>query len=217
MYQQDNFAFAKVWDGRLTELHHVPGAQFQAQPQDIVEIMIACFLTPQEVTLLETTCMRKILKTLKDGARWVMMVGPHYQSHCLPPLDRIEANTSDRMCLSFQIRPCKTSVQAMHLVNLFMYHDKLIAQAYEGAGWAFPVETYEDTFMTRVHFQGFEILQRTHFPPNAPHHVELENSLTPNWLPPAEVLGLVHIANITLANPQQLRLIRQLCLAPEIT
>ena len=46
---------------------------------------------------------------------------------------------------------------------------------------------YEDTFMTRVHFQGFEILWRTQFPPNAPHHVELENSLTPNWLPP-EVL-----------------------------
>ena len=69
-----------------------------------------------------------------------------------------------------------------------MYHDESIAQAYEGAGWAFPVETLEDTFMTHVHFQGFEILQCTHFPPNFPHHVDLENSLTPNWLPPAEVL-----------------------------
>ena len=69
-----------------------------------------------------------------------------------------------------------------------MYHDELIAQAYEGAGWAFPVEMLEDTFMTRVHFQGFEILWRTHFPLNFPHHVDLENSLTPNGLPPAGVL-----------------------------
>ena len=76
----------------------------------------------------------------------------------------------------------------MHLVNSFMYHDESITQAYEGAGWAFPVEMLEDTFMTRIHFQGFEILQHTHFPLNFPHHVDLENSLTPNWLPPAEVL-----------------------------
>ena len=116
------------------------------------------------------------------------MVGPHFQSHCLPPLDIPEANTSDRMCLPFQIRPCETRVQSMHLVNSFMYHDESIAQAYEGAGRAFPVEMYEDTFMTRVHFQGFEILRRTHFPPTAPHHVELENSLTLNWLPPVNVL-----------------------------
>ena len=35
-----------------------------------------------------------------------------------------------------------------------MYHDESITQAYEGAGWAFPVEMLEDTFMTQVHFQG---------------------------------------------------------------
>ena len=46
----------------------------------------------------------------------------------------------------------------MHLVNSFMYHDESIAQVYESAGWAFPAETLEDTFMTHVHFQGFEIL-----------------------------------------------------------
>ena len=148
----------------------------------------ACFLTPQEVTLPETAHTWKVLETLEDGAWWVMMVGPHYQSHHLPLLDWTEANTSDCMCLPFQIRPCETRAQAMHLVNSFMYHDKLITQAYEGASWAFLVETYEDTFMKRVHFQGFEILQQTHFPPNAPHHVELENSLTSNWLPPAGVL-----------------------------
>ena len=86
------------------------------------------------------------------------MVGPHYQSHCLPLLNPLEANTSDCMCLPFQIRPCETNVAAMHLINSFMYHDELIAEAYEGAGWAFPVETYYNTLLTRVHHQGFEIL-----------------------------------------------------------
>ena len=121
-YQQDNFTFAKVWDRLQTELHQVPGADFQGPPQDVVEMMFACFLTPWEVTLPETVRTWKVLETL------------------------------------------------------------------EGASWAFPVETYEDTLMMRVHFQGFEILWQTHFPPTAPHCVELENSLTPNWLPPAEVL-----------------------------
>ena len=62
------------------------------------------------------------------------------------------------MCLPFQIRLCKTGAKAMHLVNSFMYCDVSIVQVYEGAGWAFPVKTLKDTFMTRIHFQGFEIL-----------------------------------------------------------
>ena len=148
MYQQDNFTFAKIWDGLQMELHQVPGAEFQGPPQDVVEMMFAQFQTPWEVTLPETIQTWKILKTLKDGVQWVMTVGPHFQSHCIPPLDRTEANTSDHMCLPFQIRPCEIRVQAMHLVNSFMYHDELITQAYEGAGWAFPVEMLEDTFMT---------------------------------------------------------------------
>ena len=110
------------------------------------------------------------------------MVGPHYQSHHLSPLDPLEANTSDCMCLPFQIRPHETNVAAMHLVNLFMYHNKLITKAYEGAGWAFPVKTYYDILLTRVYFQGFKILWHSHFPPNAPHHVELEQSISSNWL-----------------------------------
>ena len=79
--------FAKVWDGRLTELHQVPGAEYQGPPQDVVERRFAHFETPWEVTLLETVRTWKILKTLEDGAQWVMMVGPPFQSHRLPPLD----------------------------------------------------------------------------------------------------------------------------------
>ena len=54
-YQQDNFAFVKVWDGRLTELHQVPEVEYQGVPQDMVEMTFARFLTPWEVTLPETT------------------------------------------------------------------------------------------------------------------------------------------------------------------
>ena len=86
-YQQENFAFAKVWDGRLTELHQVPGVEYQGPPQDVVERTFAHFETPREVTLPETGRTWKILETLEDGAQWVMMVGPHYQSHRLPLLD----------------------------------------------------------------------------------------------------------------------------------
>ena len=55
-YQQENFAFVKVWDGRLTELHQVPGAEYQGPPQDVVERTFARFETPREVTLPETVC-----------------------------------------------------------------------------------------------------------------------------------------------------------------
>ena len=40
-----------------------------------------------------------------------------------------------------------------------------------------------------VHVWQLAICICTHFPPNFPHHVDLEKSLTPNWLPPAEVLN----------------------------
>ena len=69
--------------------------EFQGPPQDMVEMTFAQFQTPWEVTLPETVRSWKILETLKDSAQWVMTVGPHFQSHRLPPLDQIEANTSD--------------------------------------------------------------------------------------------------------------------------
>ena len=67
-YQQDNFAFAKVWDGRLMELHQVPGAEFQGPPQDVVEMTFARLETPRKVTLPEIVRTWKILETLEDSA-----------------------------------------------------------------------------------------------------------------------------------------------------
>ena len=61
----------------------------------------ARFLTPQEVTLPGKVRMWKILETTEDSVRHVDMVGPHFQSHRLPLLDPLKANTSDCMCLPF--------------------------------------------------------------------------------------------------------------------
>jgi hypothetical protein len=68
-----------------------------------------------------------------------------------------------------------------------MYRKEMIAAAYEGASWAFPVETYRSTPHACVYFQGFEILYRMHFPPTLVPSQVLAESLEPNWLPPAEV------------------------------
>ena len=151
MYQQEAFTFAKVWDESRTELHQISGAVYQGPPQDVVEMTFAMFLTPREVTLPEKVHVWRILKMIEDGIQRVVTVGPHFQSHHLPPLDPLEANTSDCMCLPFQIRPWETNVAAMHLVNSFMYHDKSTVEAYEDASWAFPVKTDYDTLLTRVH------------------------------------------------------------------
>ena len=53
----------------------------------------------------------------------------------------------------------------MHLTNSFMYRKETITTAYEGAGWAFPTETYHYTPPLRVYHQVFEITRNAHFPP----------------------------------------------------
>jgi hypothetical protein len=70
-----------------------------------------------------------------------------------------------------------------------MYRKETITAAYEGADWAFPVETYRNTPHTRVHFQGFEILRCMYFPPTLIPSQVLAKSLEPNWLPPVEVMA----------------------------
>ena len=67
MYQQGAFAFAKVWDEVQTEIHQLPGAGYQGPPQDMMEMTFARFLTPREVTLLETVRTWKILETIEDS------------------------------------------------------------------------------------------------------------------------------------------------------
>jgi hypothetical protein len=66
------------------------------------------------------------------------------------------------------------------MINSFMDRREMITATYEGAGWAFPVETYRNTPHTRVHFQGFEIFRSMHFPPTLVPSKVLAESLEPN-------------------------------------
>ena len=83
-YQQENFAFAKVWDRRLTELHQVPGAEYQGPPQDMVERTFARFETPQEVLWLSTP--NSILTDLVVFLLFLYLTRLTYDSHAVSML-----------------------------------------------------------------------------------------------------------------------------------
>ena len=69
------------------------------------------------------------------------------------------------------------------MVNSWSYQYETLGQAYEGTGWAFPSETYEDTEPVCTHYQGFEIICHSpHLTPTLSHYC-MELSLEPNWLP----------------------------------
>ena len=79
------------------------------------------------------------------------------------------------------MQPCETT--ARYTVNSWSYQYETLGQVYEGAGWAFPSETYEDTEPVRTHYQGFEIIHHSpHLTPTLSHYC-MELSLEPNWLP----------------------------------
>jgi hypothetical protein len=118
----------------------------------------------------------------------VPIVGNH-QVRGLPTLEGRELQTACHMVFPFQIRPCETRVRSLQMINSFMYRKEMIAAANEGAGWAFPVETYRNSLHTHVHFQGFEIFHRMHCPPTLVPSKVLDESLEPNWLSPAEVMA----------------------------
>ena len=66
-YQQEAFAVAKVWDESQTELHQVPGAEYQGPSQDVVEMTFTRFLTPRKVTLPEKVRVWRILEMIEGG------------------------------------------------------------------------------------------------------------------------------------------------------
>ena len=80
----------------------------------------------------------------------------------------------------FQVQPCETT--ARYMVNSWSYQYETLGQVYEGARWAFPSETYEDTEPIHTHYQGFEIIRHSlHLTPTFSHY-RMELSLEPNWL-----------------------------------
>jgi hypothetical protein len=189
-YQKDNFAFAKVMDPITTDLQELPADPQLEEgllPHLVAEYRFARFQDP----LLKGTNKFHLpmdIQMFKTYGAEVPIMGNH-QVRGLPTLEGRELQTAHHVVFPFQIRPCETRVRSLQMINSFMYRKETIAAAYEGAGWAFPVETYRDTPHARVHFQGFEILRCMHFPPTLVPSQVLAESLEPNWLPPAEVMA----------------------------
>jgi hypothetical protein len=190
LYQTDNFAFARVMALQTTDLQELP-AEPQLEeglpPHLVAEYRFARFQDP----LLEGTNKFHLpmdTRMFKTYGTEVPIAGNH-QVRGLPVLEGRELQNACRVVFPFQIRPYETSVRSLHMINSFMYRKETITATYEGAGWAFPVETYRDTPHAWVHFQGFEILRHMHFPPALILSKVLTKSLEPNWLPPAEVMA----------------------------
>jgi hypothetical protein len=189
-YQKDNFAFTKVMDPVTTDLQELPAdpqLEEGLPPHLVAEYRFARFQDP----LLEGTNKFHLpmdTRMFKTYGAEVPIAGNH-QVRGLPALEGHELQTACCVVFPFQIRPCETRARSLQMINSFMYRKETITTAYEGAGWAFPVETYRDTPHARVHFQGFEILRRMHFPPTLFPSQVLAESLEPNWLPPVEVMA----------------------------
>ena len=116
------------------------------------------------------------------GAVLELMEG-NFQTRGQTTLEGLELCSTNRMVYLFWIWPYEIQVRSLHLTNSFMYRNETITAAYEGAGWAFPTETYCFSPPLRVHHQGFEIIRRAHFPPTLVSSQILESSLELNWLP----------------------------------
>jgi len=103
------------------------------------------------------------------------------QQNGYPTLTTEQALVSNRMVTPFSIQPCETLNQEGNKINSFMYRGESISSAYEAAGYAFMTEHYCQAPEIPVHFQGFEVLRRFHFPPSM-HNKTLWNSLHPNLM-----------------------------------
>ena len=84
----------------------------------------------------------------------------NFQARGLTTLEGPELCRTNRVVYQFQIRPCETQERSLHL-NSFTHRKETITATHEGAGWAFPTETYRFTPPIRVYHQGFEITVHT--------------------------------------------------------
>jgi len=108
-------------------------------------------------------------------------LGLLFQSYKIVNLSDEEVATADCLVLPFQITSCETRIRSETFINSFMYRYETIGSAYEGAGWAFPIKTYWHTLPTCLHFQDYEIIHCSYFPPSTCSSHILKDSLEPNW------------------------------------
>jgi len=200
-YDRENFLNSTDLDDRSTVLVELPAdpvVEDGLPPCTVVELRFARFIERHPISLLDKKCYRvhrpvyDPWKNYRGEGEQVEVeevhLGPLFQSHKLDYLSDAELTLADRLVYPLRIRPCETRIRAGTQINSFMYRHETIGSAYEGTGWAFPTKTYHHALPTHTHFQGYEIIHRSHLPPPSNPYASyiLEESLDPNWQVPEE-------------------------------
>ena len=182
--EKDNFTFVKVMSEESLEyvkLQDVP-LNHKLDPLTMTNLRFAVFKDPVPTPDLLSQYPFRAFRPKGDGEEGYKFIPIPliFQTKALHLLSLQEASTASRLMTPFQVQPCETT--ACYTVNSWSYQYETLGQAYEGAGWAFPSETYEDTEPVHTHYQGFEIIRHSpHLTPTLSHYW-MELSLEPNWL-----------------------------------
>ena len=157
-YQQEAFAEVEVMATGSTDLQELPAdptVEEGLPPHLVAEYRFARFQTWRQnrpVHLFDEKIDSRMFKF--RGAEPDLVDGT-FQTPTLDRLHGPELLNANRVVYPIQIRPCETKVKyAPYLTNSYMFRNETISAAYEGAGWAFPTETYHRTPNIRVHHQG---------------------------------------------------------------
>ena len=183
--EKDNFTFVKVMSEESLEYVELQDVllNHELDPLTMTNLCFAAFKDPVPTPDLQSQYPFRAFRPKGDGEEGYEFVPIPliFQTKELHPLSLQEASTASCLVTPFQVQPCETT--AHYMINSWSYQDETLGQAYEGAGWASPPETYEDTESVHTHYQGFEIICHSpHLTPTLSHY-QMELSLEPNWLP----------------------------------
>ena len=184
LIKKDNFTFVKVMSKEsleYVELQDVP-LNHELDPLTMMNLRFAVFKDLDPTPNLQSQFPFRAFRPKgdRDEGYEFIPVPLIFQTKALHPLSLQEASMASRLITPFQVQPCETT--ARYMVNSWSYQYETLGQAYEGARWAFPSETYEDTEPVHTHYQGFEIICHSpHLTPTLSHY-RMELSLEPNWL-----------------------------------
>ena len=168
---EESLEYMKLLDVLLNE---------ELDPLVMMNLHFAAFKDPVSVLDLQSQYPFQVSrpKGNDDGGLEFIQVPPVFQARALCLLSLQEASTASCLVTPFQVQPCETN--AWYNVNSWCYQYEMLAVSYEGIGWAFPSETYNDHEFVCVHYQGFEIIYHSpHFTPTHFHYY-IKQSLKPN-------------------------------------
>ena len=184
LINKDNFTFVKVNIEESLEYVELPDMPLNKEldPLAMMNLCFAAFKDPVPVPDLQSQYLFQVYrpKGNDDGGLEFVQVPPVFQAGALHLLSLQEASTTSCLVTPFQMQPCETNT--WYNVNSWHYQYETVAESYEGTGWAFPSETYDNHELVCIHYQGFEIICHSpHLTPTLSHY-HIEQSLKPNWL-----------------------------------